>query len=92
MKETMEKKDNQWDENASDAVSRTTRGIGWIMVLVWILGITGYGLWLMATSSQGLMEKVLIFGGLAGVGLLFVSVLIDRIRRYKTDRYKEVQK
>jgi hypothetical protein len=34
----------------------------------------------------------LVVSGLAGLGLLFVSVLLDRLRSAKTDRYRRVDK
>jgi hypothetical protein len=39
-----------------------------------------------------LLEKTLIFGGLAAFGLIFLSVLLDRIKTARTDRYREVEK
>jgi len=38
------------------------------------------------------LEKLLIFGGLTAFGLLFLSVLIDRIKAARTDRYWGVEK
>ncbi|MBN2431737.1 MAG: hypothetical protein JXQ27_09690 [Acidobacteria bacterium] len=84
--------DNQWDERPVGMTGATTRTLGWLFLVVWAVGCSGYGLWQLAVSPEGLFEKLLVFGGLTGVGLLFVSVLVDRIRRAKTDRYKEVRR
>ena len=39
-----------------------------------------------------LTEKLLIFGGLSGAALLFVSVLIDRLAIMRNDPYRRVQR
>jgi hypothetical protein len=85
-------KDDQWNEQPVGAAGAATRTLGWLFLVVWLAVCTGYGLWQLAVSPEGLFEKLLVFGGLTGVVLLFVSVLLDRIRRAKTDRYKEVRK
>jgi hypothetical protein len=38
------------------------------------------------------VEGLLVFGGVAGVALLFLGVLLDRLHVLKTDRYREVRK
>jgi len=84
--------DRQWDERPAGMTGAATRTLGWLFLAVWAAGFVGYGLWQLAVSPEGLLEKWLVFGGLTGAVLLFVSVLVDRIRRAKTDRYKEVRK
>ena len=44
------------------------------------------------TSDEALVEKLIVFGGWTGFGLLFVGVLLDRLKAMKTDRYREVEK
>ena len=84
--------DDQWDESPRGGLSLVTRGLGWTMVAIWLAAITAFGLWHAATGPESLTEKLLIFGGLTACVLLFVSVLIDRIRSSRTDRYREVKK
>ena len=36
--------------------------------------------------------KLILFGGWTGFGLLFLGVLLDRLKAMKTDRYREVEK
>jgi anti-sigma factor RsiW len=84
--------DRQWEEAARTPVSRVSRGLGLTMLLVWVVGSTGFGLWQMALESESWLEVTLVFGGVAGALLLLVSVAIDRMRDSRSDRYKEVQK
>ncbi len=84
--------DDQWNENPRGGLSLVTRGLGWTMAVIWLVAVTGFGLWHAATGPESLIEKLLIFGGVTASVLLFVSVLIDRIRTSRTDRYREVKK
>jgi len=84
--------DEQWDERPRTAVSGGTRAIGWVFAVVWLVAVSGFGLWHMWTDVENLFERLLVFGGIAAFGLLFLSILIDRVRTAKTDRYREVEK
>lgn len=84
--------DVQWDEAPRGPGSRISRGLGWVLVVVWIATVTAYGLWQLFTSPEGLFEKLLAVGAIAGFALLFVSILLDRLRDLKTDRYRRVRK
>ncbi|MGD8439662.1 MAG: zf-HC2 domain-containing protein [Holophagae bacterium] len=85
-------KDLQWDERPRGLFSGLSRGVGWLVLAVWAVGTAGFGLWQLATGPDDLAAKVIVFGGVFGVGLLFLSILIDRVRSARTDRYREVQK
>jgi anti-sigma factor RsiW len=85
-------RDEQWDESPRGNISLFTRGLGWTMAVIWIASVAAFGLWHAATGPESLVEKLLIFGGITAAALLFVSVLIDRIRVSRTDRYREVKK
>lgn len=84
--------DDQWDETPRSVASRFTRSAGWLLAGVWLVGVTGFVLWGVATGPQGWFEKSLVFGGLLGLALLFVSVLLDRLRVMPGDRYRGVEK
>jgi len=84
--------DDQWREAPRGAASSLAFGLGWLMVIVWLVGISGFVLGQLWSGPETLTEKLLAFGLASGVALLFFSVLIDRIRTYKTDRYRRVQK
>ncbi len=84
--------DDQWSERPRSAASRLSLGTGWLVVIVWALALATYGAWELWTSDETAVEKVLVFGGWTGFGLLLVGVLLDRLKAMKTDRYREVQK
>lgn len=84
--------DRQWDETPRGGLSTFFRNVGWAVMLLWIGGVTVYGLWQLITNTEDLMENLLVFGLWFGLGLVFVSVLIDRLKTVKTDRYRRVQK
>ena len=52
----------------------------------------GYAAWEVWTSDEPLVGKLVVFGGWTGFGLLFLGVLLDRLKAMKTDRYREVEK
>ncbi|UCF67445.1 MAG: zf-HC2 domain-containing protein [Acidobacteriota bacterium] len=84
--------DSQWDERPRGGVSLGARGLGWLLVIVWLIVVSGFGLWHAWVESEGLFERLIIFGGLSGAALLFLSVLLDRIPSARSDRYRGVQK
>lgn len=84
--------DEGWDERPRGPFSRLFRGLGWILVLGWIGGLTAYGAWQFATSPEGWLGKLLFVGSVSGVALLFLSILLDRVKSAKTDRYRRVLK
>lgn len=87
-----EPRDLEWDERPRGPLSALSRGFGWLVLIVWALGTAAFGLWQLATGPDDLAVKIIVFGGLFGVGLLFVSILVDRLRAVRSDPYREVQK
>ena len=87
--------DDQWKETPLTPSSRLFRRAGWGLVMiwgVWALAVAGYALWQFATGPERLLEKVCVFGGISGVLLLFLSVLMDRLRLARSDPYTRVQR
>jgi predicted anti-sigma-YlaC factor YlaD len=84
--------DDQWDERPRGTGSLLARGAGWVLAVVWLVAVAGYGLWQFWQSAANPVERLLVFGGLAAAVLLFVSVVLDRISSARTDPYREVQK
>jgi anti-sigma factor RsiW len=82
----------EWGELPRGRASAAFRSLGWTVAIVWLAATAGYALWQLATSPEGMAERLLAFGGIAGVALLFVSVVIDRVRARRTDRYEGVQR
>lgn len=84
--------DTQWDETPRGGLSGFFRNFGWLILIAWIVGVGGYGLWQMATNTEDLVASLIVFGMWLGFGLVFLSVLIDRLKTRKTDRYRRVEK
>ena len=84
--------DTQWDESPRGAASGFLRNFGWLIAVVWLIGIVGYAIWQIATETEELLEVVLVFGLWLGFGLVLLSALVDRLRIRKTDPYRRVEK
>lgn len=86
--------DGQWDERPRSKVSRVLRTVGWVMLLLWLGGVSFIALSQITAEAAGmpLHELALMFGLLGGGLLVFLSILLDRLGSYKSDRYRRVQK
>jgi predicted anti-sigma-YlaC factor YlaD len=84
--------DSQWDERPQTGMSLVARGTGWIIAIIWAVFFAAYALWQFWQGSANLVERLLVFGGLSALVLLFTSVLLDRFRASRTDPYREVEK
>jgi anti-sigma factor RsiW len=81
-----------WREKMDDAVVRTTRSIGWLMLVGFALGCAGLGVFaFLFSASISLGEKLIVSGIYLGLALLFFSVLRQRLIERKTDKYKDVE-
>lgn len=87
-----EPSDSQWDERPRGAAAGLTRGLGWLFVIVWLAAVAAFGAWQWWQAPQTLFERLLAFVPVSGLGLLLLSVVLDRIRAARTDRYTEVQR
>lgn len=84
--------DDGWDERPRGSLSLVSRNVGWLLLGVWAVVVVGVALWALATSPGTLLEKLIPVSVGGAVVLLFLSVLLDRLRTLKTDRYRRVQK
>jgi predicted anti-sigma-YlaC factor YlaD len=84
--------DEQWRETPRGGVSRSLRGAGWGLLIVWLVTAAAFAAWELLTGPERLFEKLLAFGAISGFLLLLLSALLDRIHDAKGDRYKEVDK
>ncbi|NOZ93852.1 MAG: hypothetical protein GXP47_03795 [Acidobacteria bacterium] len=84
--------DEQWNETPRTAGSGALRRLGWWIAIPWILVLGSYALYEAWQGAAGALERVLVFGGISAVVLLFLSVLLDRLRDAQGDRYREVKK
>jgi len=84
--------DTQWDERPRSGASFATRTTGWIVAAIWAVLVAAFMVWQLWQGTAGIVERMLVFGGLSAFALLFVSVLLDRINAARTDPYREVEK
>lgn len=75
-----------------DKTVRLTRRIGWVLFLGALLIIGGIVVFRFLTDPgvEGYW-KLLVCALYLGLGVLFVSVLRQRLRERKTDKYKDVE-
>ncbi len=84
---------NEWKRVERHIFQAASRGAGWLILIVWSIFTSGYALFHLATApDEPLIEKIIVFSLFLGLGLLFLSVLTERMRDARTDRYKGVQK
>jgi len=84
--------DDQWDERPRGPLSLVTRRLGWVMLVAWVAVVAVFAAWQLATAPERLVFKLFVFSCAAGPALLLVSVVVDRLRTLKTDRYRRVLK
>jgi predicted anti-sigma-YlaC factor YlaD len=83
----------EWKHMESHILEKSTRSAGWVILIVWSIMTAAYALFQYAMSpNEPMIQKILVFGLFLGIDLLFLSVLTERIRESRTDRYKGVQK
>ena len=84
--------DQQWNEAAKSGSALATRGLGWTMAIIWAVVCAAFALWQLWIEPQSLVFRLLTFGGLTAFALLFLSVVIDRVKTLRDDPYREVKK
>ncbi len=85
--------DGEWQRMERHLFQKISRGLGWLILLVWSAVTAVYAAFQLATSpTEPLFEKILVFSLFLGVALLFLSVLSERVRDSRTDPYKGVRK
>jgi len=85
--------EEEWSRVMANLAFKTTRGAGW---LLWIGGaalLLGYGLYeLIRDPTISVIEHVGVLALLSGSAVLFLTVLIERLAAYRSDKYKDVEK
>lgn len=84
-----------WDRYWEDVYRRIERGVGWVLVSLGAMVVVTWGTWQLI---RGLFEDAAIPGFirwsilalLAGVVILFVSVVRERLFMTRSDPYKDV--
>ena len=85
-------RDDEWSEAPRTESSRLLIGLGWPLATAWAVLLAGYALWGIWQETEDFVGRLLLLGGVTGFGLLFLGVLLDRLKAAKTDRYREVRK
>ena len=83
-----------WREAMNDKATKTTRGLGWLLLAGGLLLAAGIGVYEFLSTgwtTLSLSEKVIVTGIYGGLLLLFVSVLRQRLVERKSDKYKDVE-
>lgn len=84
--------DDQWDERPRGLLSRLFRDVGWGVILTWAAVVAGLAVWGLARSPGAWWEKALAVAFVGGPLLLFLSVLVDRLKTAGADRYRRIVK
>lgn len=82
----------EWKEMEMHIFEQTTRSLGWAILIVWSVVTACYGIYQFAVSPEGLWAKTMVFGLFLGFALIFLSILSQRLRESRTDRYRGVMK
>ncbi|RMH19382.1 MAG: hypothetical protein D6696_10725 [Acidobacteria bacterium] len=88
----VEPPEDVWPEWPRTRSSLLTRSLGWLVLIAWFVVISGFALWKFLSQTGDPLEIFLVLGLPGGFVLLFLSVLIDRLRDLRTDRYRGVQR
>ncbi|MEM8932220.1 MAG: hypothetical protein AAGE94_13650 [Acidobacteriota bacterium] len=84
--------DDAWPELPRTRVSRWTRSVGWLLMIAWLVVVTSLALWRFLSSTGDPLEIFLVLGLPGAFVLLFVSVLLDRLKTLSADRYRDVHR
>lgn len=85
--------DETMDGYWAQVSSRLSRGGGWIFLIIGSIILALYAIYRFTIDpSIHSFIKVTIAAIVIGIVLLFISVLIERIRDLKTDRYRGIEK
>ena len=93
----VEPEDRLWQQYWDGIYNRIERGFGWILLSVTGIGLFIYGGFKMieAIIKDAKVEvtlKVALLAFIAGIAILFVSVLRERIYFWRKDRYRDVRR
>lgn len=78
----------RWEHFLDDVYNRTERRVGWGILIVGAVLLGVYGIVLFFTEPwAGALTKLLIAAPVTGLVVLFISVLRERLRALKHDRY-----
>ena len=81
-----------WREHMNEPTVEVTRGIGWILFILGVLGISGIAIYEFVIDT-GIETHIKVITSVVwlGLGALLVSVLWQRLIERKSDKYKDVE-
>ncbi len=85
-------KEIDWPELPQSPTSGYSRLAGSLLVTGWLLLLTVVGLGELFSGHHSWLEILLFLGLPGGLVLLFLSVLLDRLKTIKDDRYLGVER
>ena len=93
----VEPEDRIWQDYWGGVYNRIERGIGWIIFSVAAIALIIYGGFraiqeLVKDPNVELTLKIGLLALIAGLAILFVSILRERLYFWKRDRYKDVRR
>jgi len=93
----VEPEDRIWQDYWNGIYNRIERGFGWILFSVAAIMLTIYGGFkaiekLIKDPDVETIFKIGLLALIAGLAILFVSVLRERLYFWKKDRYKDVRR
>ena len=80
--------DAAWDDFLDNVYNRLERGTGWAVFLIGAVCLVLFGIYVFIREPwTSALVKVLFATPVAGLAILFVSVLRQRLENVRTDRY-----
>jgi anti-sigma factor RsiW len=71
---------------------RLTRPVGWILFVSGTLLWMAYGGWVFATSEADPWEKLAVAALVVGFLILLASTIFERMREWRTDPYRNIER
>jgi anti-sigma factor RsiW len=71
---------------------RLTRPVGWILFVAGALLWLAHGGWVFATSAADAWEKLAVSGVAIGFLILLGSTIFERLREWRSDPYRDIQR
>ena len=92
-----EPEDRIWQQYWGNVYNRMERGLGWMISSIAAILLFVYGSWtaierIIRDPAVGLFLKITLLALIAGVAILFVSVLRERLFFWKRERYKDLRR
>ena len=81
-----------WREHMKEPTVEITRGLGWILFIAGVLGISAIGIYEFVIDTS-MATHIKVISGLiwVGLGALLISVFRQRLIERKSDKYKDVE-